>query len=307
MKKNINFYGNWVVKIIIINVAVFLIQMMDPAIMEQMVKYLGLTPAAVLQEGYLWQIVSYMFLHGSFMHIFFNMYALLMFGMPIEQTWGSRRFLIYYFVTGAGAGITIFVINTFFVGGMAPYIPTIGASGAIFGVLLAFGILFPDSQILIFFIFPLKAKYLVVLYGLFTMGAVIATGGGGPISHAGHLGGLLFGLAWFLYEGRLGKAFHGKIFRTKLKSVSRENTARIEGQTQSRAETLKQILGKLRESGPESLTDDEFQQVRYMQIMHEKETDELCIEEDFSMEDDYCRNCSHLEACILREIRKHVG
>jgi len=302
-----DFYGNWVVKIIIINVAVFLIQgLLDPVLMNQSIKYLGLTPAMVLQEGCVWQIVSYMFLHGNFMHLFFNMYALLMFGIPIEQTWGSKQFLKYYFFTGIGAGITIFVINYFVVGGVAAYIPTIGASGAIFGILLAFGVLFPDSQILIFFVLPLKAKYLVVLYGVFTMGALISTGGAGAVSHAGHLGGLIFGLAWFLYQGKIRNPFQKKTFRTKLNAVVKKDTAQRAVQEQSRKDFLLEILRKLRETGADSISDDEFQQVRYLQIMHEKESDELCVMADFNIDDPYCQKCPHLEACILREMKKHI-
>ncbi|TAL37402.1 MAG: rhomboid family intramembrane serine protease, partial [Spirochaetes bacterium] len=144
----------WVFKLIGINVVVFLIQMLTISYQYAysingqggqtpvMTFYLGLIPALVVESGYVWQIFSYMFLHNpfGFAHIFFNMYALLIFGLPIEQTWGPRRFLAYYLFCGTGAGLSIFIINVISQGSTYA-IPTIGASGAVFGVLLAFGIL----------------------------------------------------------------------------------------------------------------------------------------------------------------------
>ena len=125
MNKNRIQYNNWVVKLIIINVAVFLIQStVDSSMGNLAIKYLGLTPALVIKKGFVWQIFSYMFLHGNFIHLFFNMYALLMFGIPIEQAWGSRQFLKYYFYTGIGAGITIFHTQLFHSGrdiGICPH------------------------------------------------------------------------------------------------------------------------------------------------------------------------------------------
>ena len=178
MTKSGSIYSGWVFKLIIANVLIFVVQVFvqqyqvvyslngfngTSSIMDF---YLGLIPALVTEKGFIWQIFTYMFLHSStnFVHIFFNMYALLIFGVPIEQEWGSKRFLLYYLICGAGAGLAIYLINLIHMN-ISYYVPTIGASGAVFGLLLAFGMLFPDAELLLFFILPIKAKYLVILYG----------------------------------------------------------------------------------------------------------------------------------------------
>jgi membrane associated rhomboid family serine protease len=153
---------------------------------------LGLVPQAVW-DGHLWQLVTYMFLHGGLFHLAFNMLALWMFGSELEYLWGSRRFLIYYFFTGVGAGITSAVFDP------NSTVPIVGASGAIFGLLLAFGMYFPNRPILIWFLFPVPAKYFVIIFGAFEFFASLPRRGGlmsDGVAHLAHLGGLVFG---FLY------------------------------------------------------------------------------------------------------------
>ncbi len=148
----------------------------------------ALAPFLVLQpfgEGFLpWQLVSYMFLHADFYHIFFNLFALWIFGQALENLWGTKRFLLYYFLTGIGAGI----IQLFVSSGS-----TIGASGAVFGILLGFGMMFPNRHILLLFPpIPIKAKYFVAIYGgleLFNGLTRVESG----IAHFAHLGGLVVG------------------------------------------------------------------------------------------------------------------
>ena len=153
--------------------------------------HFGLVPRAVTHLLAVWQLGTYMFLHDPFgvTHILLNMLMLWMFGTTLENTWGTKRFLQYYFVCGVGAALCVVVLATLFGNAESR---TIGASGAIFGLLLAFGVLFPDAQMLFMFIFPLKAKYCVMIYGaiefLFTLGS---TGDG--VSHVAHLGGMAFG------------------------------------------------------------------------------------------------------------------
>ena len=122
-----------------------------------------LVPNQVL-HGAVWQLFTYLFLHSlaSPGHILFNMLGLWMFGAPIEETWGTRRFLQYYFLCGVGAGICVVAAALAFGGASQP---TIGASGAIYGLLLAFGMLFPEQEILVMFLFPIKAKYMVMIFG----------------------------------------------------------------------------------------------------------------------------------------------
>lgn len=144
-----------------------------------------------LESGYFspWQLISYAFLHGSFNHLFFNMFAVWMFGTPLEQAWGKQRFLIYYGACVVGAAIVQLLVQLF-EGGIYP---TIGASGGVFGLLLAYGAMWPDNRIfLLFFPVPVKAKWFVLIYGgiELLLGFSRAMPG---IAHFAHLGGMIFG------------------------------------------------------------------------------------------------------------------
>ena len=150
-----------------------------------------------LESGFFtpWQLITYGFLHGSFNHLFFNMFAVWMFGTPLERVWGTRRFLIYYTVCVAGAAVAQLGVQLF-EGGIYP---TIGASGGVFGLLLAYGVMWPNNRIfLIFFPVPVPAKYFVLIYGgiELLLGFSRAMPG---IAHFAHLGGMFFGAA-LLYK-----------------------------------------------------------------------------------------------------------
>jgi len=188
-----------------------------------------------------WQIVTHMFMHGGIAHIFFNMYALWIFGKTLESVWGSKRFLIYYLITGLGAAFFLQLVNYFQFGHdiasvKAAYSvdrinhallneimqpgnrfyniarelirPTIGASGAVYGVLLAFGMLFPNTPLFIMFIpIPIKAKWLVIGFGALELILGI-TQSGGNIAHFAHLGGMIFGFILIKYWNRYTKNFY---------------------------------------------------------------------------------------------------
>jgi membrane associated rhomboid family serine protease len=160
-----------------------------------------LVPREVLTGFALWQPFTYLFLHdpGGFSHILFNMLALYLFGSTLEGVWGTRRFLRYYFICGIGAGLCVIAANLFF-GGLDTR--TIGASGAIYGLLIAFGVLFPEATILFMFIFPMKAKYFVAIIGAiaFLSSMSASTGAGSGVSHFAHLGGFVVG--WFALRSR---------------------------------------------------------------------------------------------------------
>ena len=173
------------------------------------------------------QLITYMFMHGGFEHLFFNMFALYMFGGILERLWGPKRFLFYYLVTGIGAGIIqqLFwtvefhsaltainhAISTDFINAQAlieqkrqfldsPYLITIGASGAVFGLLLAFGWLFPNQELYVMFIpIPIKAKYFVFFYGIVELFMGVAQFSGDSIAHFAHLGGMLIGAILIMY------------------------------------------------------------------------------------------------------------
>lgn len=292
---------NWVPKLIIINVVIYFLQGMLNN--QMIVYYFGLTPNLVFGNGYIWQVVSYMFLHGGMFHIFLNMYALLLFGSHIEHLWGSKKFLLYYFFTGAGAGLLILGINMAS-GEPAASIPTIGASGAVFGLLLAFGILFPDVEILLFFILPIKAKFLVIMYGGIEFYSLVTMGTSSSVSHVGHLGGIIFGLIFFFIMRRRGIEFKAKKVRARIQKEIRLRETQIAG-TDSSRETILKLLGKLKRDGSEALTDDEYQLLKHAVILAE-ESDEICGPDDFDTEDKDCLSCEDVDACIAREIKRYL-
>lgn len=170
---------------------VFLLQMLVPGYYYSL---LALNPHEVKNNYFLWQLLTYMFLHAGFSHILFNFLALWMFGGELENYWGSKKFLRFFLFCGIGAGIC----TVLFTPEIYQRIPVIGASGAIYGLLLAFGWLFPNRLIYIYFLFPIPAKYFVIIFGLIEFFSSIG-GAGGGVSHLTHLGGLIFGFFYMAY------------------------------------------------------------------------------------------------------------
>lgn len=190
-----------------------------------------------------WQFVSYMFMHGGIWHIVFNMFALWMFGSVLENVWGPKRFLNYYLVTGIGAGLVHMLVTYFRISAVLPdlspeqiqavyeesynvlqsgkrYVdpamdqlsillntPTVGASGAVFGILLAFGMMFPNSLIYVYFAIPVKAKYFVMIYGALELYSGFANNPGDNVAHFAHLGGMIFGFLLITYWKKKGKLY----------------------------------------------------------------------------------------------------
>ena len=154
-----------------------------------------MVPAEVLGLGFIWQPFTYMFLHGGFWHILINMLSLWMFGITLENDWGTKRFLQYYFLCGIGAALCVIAVA---IPSHEMMLRTIGASGAIYGVLLAFGVLYPDTPILFSFLFPIKAKYFVMIIGAIAFMSSFQPGSG--VSNVAHLGGMLFGYAFLRFR-----------------------------------------------------------------------------------------------------------
>lgn len=191
--------GGWtpaVKALVIACIVAFVLQIFDRFAGQPSFTYkFGLTPAMVTENYYLWQLVTYIFLHGGFFHLLFNMFGLYMFGSELEMVWGTRQFTKFFFICGIGAAIASIVVG--------PHSPatTIGASGAIFGLLLAYGVLFPNRIIYLYMVIPIQAKWFVVIFGAITfLSSMSATGSG--IAHIAHLGGMLFGFI-YLKGGRL--------------------------------------------------------------------------------------------------------
>ena len=238
--------------------------------------YLGLMP---LNHGfYPWQLITYQFMHADFWHLLFNMFfGLWMFGMEVEHTWGSRKFLIYYLMCGVFAGVTQLLLAPIFeptsiVDQFGRAIPTIGASGAVYGVLLAFGMLFPDRYIFIYFLLPIKAKYFVA--GLIVLG-VFSIGGASNVANLAHLGGALAGYIFLLYDTRripFQHTFDRVGWWVNSKTSRRQNTehediveakvfdikdANKNPEQQNAQMQIDTILDKISRGGYQSLTEEE--------------------------------------------------
>ncbi|HWF83589.1 MAG TPA: rhomboid family intramembrane serine protease [Vicinamibacterales bacterium] len=181
--------------IIAANVLMFVGQYVFP----RMTVLLGLRAASVVQYLWIWQIATYMFLHGGIFHIAFNMLALWMFGTELERIWGTRYFLKFYFVTGIGAGALTVLISLlpFEFAQQLQRSIVIGASGAIYGLLLAYALYFPDRQVYMYFVFPIPVKIFVAIIGAIALFSSLSEAGG--IANATHLGGLL--VAYLFLKG----------------------------------------------------------------------------------------------------------
>lgn len=180
--------------IIVANIVVFIAMMVAQALI---VDVFGLTPRAVLTQGWIWQPVTYLFLHADVFHILFNMLAVWMFGVDLERRWGTQAFVRYYAVTGVGAGICAILASLLPFGPSSYGVATIGASGAVYGLLMAWGIIFPHRTILFLGVFPLSARVFVLIMGAIVLAQSLNQGGGSGVSNAAHLGGLVAGY-WYL-------------------------------------------------------------------------------------------------------------
>ena len=174
--------------LLISNVAIFLISFFAGRALSDVFSLAVLRPVDVVTHFYVWQLVTYMFLHQGIGHILFNMLALWMFGTEFERLWGTRRFLQFYFFCGVGAGLCVIAGNYLFGN---PNVGTVGSSGAIYGILLASAVLWPDRQMLFYFLIPIKMKYFVMIIGAIAF--LNSFNPSNPVSEIAHLGGMLFG------------------------------------------------------------------------------------------------------------------
>ena len=208
--------------IIIANVAVFLVTVALPG---PIIGLFGLSPAAVLERGYVWQLVTYLFVHApdGFMHIVFNMLAVWMFGVDLERRWGTIGFSKFYFVTGVGAAVCTVLVS------LAPYAwaastyasVTVGASGAVYGLLMAWALLFPYREILFMFIFPLQARMFVLIVGAIAFLSAVGSSGTG-VSNLAHLGGLVAGWLYLKGPSDLGGEIRYRLLRWRMERMRRK-------------------------------------------------------------------------------------
>ena len=186
--------------IIIANIALFVVRLIYPRIID----YLGLVPQDVIERQFIWQPITYMFLHADMFHILFNMLGIWMFGVELERLRGTQFFVKYYAITGIGAAVTtiVFSLLPFAFSSRMYALATVGASGALYGVLLAYALYYPNRPILMFLLFPIPAKYFVMIIGAISILSSLDAAGGGS-AHAAHLGGLVVGYV-YLKGGRGG-------------------------------------------------------------------------------------------------------
>ena len=198
--------------LLIANGVVFLLQhLLGPAFDPFQLWPLGggaYDPYGPAHEFLPWQLLTYGFLHGSLPHLLFNMLALLMFGAPLEYTWGNKRFLTFYLVCVAGAGLCQLVVASWAVANGHPPYATVGASGGVFGLLLAYGMLFPNQRVMLLIPpIPMRARTLVIVYGAIELFLGV-TGAAPGVAHFAHLGGMLFG--WLLIRYWRGQPPFGR-------------------------------------------------------------------------------------------------
>lgn len=293
--------------LLIVNVVVFLATYLFRTIGVDLNNVLGLH-FFLAPDFHIYQLFTYMFAHGGFSHIFFNMFALWMFGCIVERTWGPKKFLTYYIVCGVGAGLfqelaqfaqfyfiasehiphftlaqTMKVANAY-AAFLNPW-TTVGASGAVYGILLAFGMLYPEERIFIFPLpVPIKAKWFVMGYAAIELFMAYSSTGDG-VAHLAHLGGMVFGFFLIRYwrrhpdirysrrsgqqffdsmraswERRTGRKDRGGVF-TNSANTRHESDWDYNARRKAEQERMDEILDKIRRNGYESLTREEKQQL----------------------------------------------
>ena len=197
----------------------------------------------------IWQPITYMFIHGDWIHIFFNMFVLWMCGSEIESIWGRREFLKYYFITGAGSGLVWLLFNI-----SNPLAILGGASGAIYGLLLAYGLMFPNRKILIYFLFPVKVKYFVLFLGVMAFISSIGTSGSN-ISHLTHLSGMIIGYIYIKSPWTWPKMLlwiNSKVIDVKQRKKEKKETRKMNMQ-----QKVDRLLDKINKVGYDNLTEEE--------------------------------------------------
>ena len=233
--------------LLIINIIVFILMELSgqKSILSQI---FGLVPQAVLHEYKLWQACTYLFIHGGFIHILFNMLVLWMFGKDLEIDWGKNEFLAFYFVCGIGSGLITVLAN------INSPIVIVGASGSIYGVLVAYGFTYPNRTVYLYGVFPLKVKYVVFGFGVIAFVASLSTSQT-KVSHITHLSGMIIGIIYILFNFRWKniRLWYTKI---RLRSIQDKHNNHKDEETHIKMQVDK-ILDKLNDQGWESLTSKE--------------------------------------------------
>ncbi len=266
--------------LLIINGAVFFLQLLLQNLTfggipadNFIIRWFALMP---LGSGYfeVWQLITYQFMHGGFFHIAINMFILWMFGIEIENLWGSKKFLLFYLTAGVIGGLFQILLSPVLIGGLSG--PTIGASGAIMGVMVVFGILFPNRLIYLYFLIPIKVKYFIIVLVLIE---IFAVNSGGNVAHLAHVGGALTGFFYMMWDrsasfksifssgsqfgggGNISNPFKNisNPFKKKERNVEDASFYEIKDkeEKQINQEDIDKILDKISQSGYQNLTEKE--------------------------------------------------
>lgn len=236
--------NSWTMRLIAANVVMYLLTSASPAVMQQLM----LVPGLMLEAP--WTVVTYMFLHANLWHLLFNMLSLVFFGPRLEGELGGRDFLLLYFISGIAGALLSFV---------TPFVAIVGASGAVFGVLLGFARYWPREQIMIWGIIPVEARWLVIIMTILSL--IGGFGGGGDVAHFAHLGGFAGGLLFLIWRDRNTRAsrFKASLVPPPIRSADVQRWSRIDRTRMHEVnrEELDRIMAKLQTGGAEALTPDE--------------------------------------------------
>ncbi len=233
--------------LVIINIIVFILTELSGQ-RNMLFSSFGLVPNQVWTNFKVWQLFTYLFVHGGFLHIFFNMFVLWMFGKDLEIQWGKNEFLLFYFTCGIGAGLmtVLFSINSI--------VPIVGASGAIYGLLVAYGFTYPNRMVYLYGLFPLKVKYMVLGLGVIAFFASLSANQSN-VSHITHLSGMIIGVL-YIYFILNWKNIKMEYYRLRLKNLKQKTSAQNDEEVLMKKK-VDEILDKLNASGWDSLTEQE--------------------------------------------------
>ena len=233
--------------LVIINIVVFILTELSGQ-RNMLFSSFGLVPNQVWTNFKVWQLFTYLFVHGGFLHIFFNMFVLWMFGKDLEIQWGKNEFLLFYFTCGIGAGLmtVLFSVNSI--------VPIVGASGAIYGLLVAYGFTYPNRMVYLYGLFPLKVKYMVLGLGVIAFFASLSANQSN-VSHITHLSGMIIGVL-YIYFILNWKNIKMEYYRLRLKNLKQKTSAQNDEEVLMKKK-VDEILDKLNASGWDSLTEQE--------------------------------------------------
>ena len=233
--------------IISINFLIFILQYLS-GMEDELFTIFGIVPSKTFGELMLWQPITYLFFHGGIWHVLINMFVLWMFGSELEKFWGKKEFLRFFFITGIGSGLITILFS------LSSTNPVVGASGAIYGVLLAYGFMFPNRLVYLYFLIPIKVKYLVILIGAIAFFSSLNPGNSN-ISHLTHLSGMVIGFIYLRSSINWNTINHFVIHRKD------EIKRHYEDKKNEKREALKlqvdAILDKINDVGYDNLSESE--------------------------------------------------